>query len=375
MLPWFWPLFLWPIFMAIIPIQHYLVQAVGLRGNVFWLPMLLVGSMLDFKGREIIASGLSVLNLCALGFAGGEYFLGVSVFVPENEVTKIVFDSNDIAGGHLRIPSTFTNAHSYGGAMVATIPWIFGVLVEKNTSNELMFSRKILLGSGLFSGLLGIFIAGPRLPIVLLSLLIASTFLSKRVSIGFLLVLMIFGTAISYLVLQSERLQRFTELQNLELVANRIAGSLDMSFMDVILDFPMGNGIGAGGTSLPFFVEQYLTQRVMLENEYARILLEQGIPGFLLTICFIFWIVGLKISKNDNAKLTKTMLKNYVLIMFFTAWIGIGLMSAIPGTALLFLGIGYCSFGASENILSSKVGPTQFSSIKIPAYQRGLARA
>src|SRR5262249_42887345 len=115
---WLLVLLGWVLVMFLMPLQHMLIQLVGLRGNAFLLPFLLAGAVL--KGRQLaqLVLWLAVLNAVALGFAGAEFFLGVPVFYPQNAVTKIIYDSNDVAGSAaLRIPATFANAHSYAGTM------------------------------------------------------------------------------------------------------------------------------------------------------------------------------------------------------------------------------------------------------------------
>src|SRR5690349_7659248 len=43
---WVAALILWPILLAVVPVQYPLIQLVGLRANVFLLPFLLVGTRL-----------------------------------------------------------------------------------------------------------------------------------------------------------------------------------------------------------------------------------------------------------------------------------------------------------------------------------------
>jgi hypothetical protein len=379
-LPWVTLLVAWPLFMALIPIQHYLVQLVGLRGNMFWVPMLLVGCMLDSPGRILLTYTLASLNIIAFGFSVAEYVLGVEVFVPDNEVTQIVMNSSDVAGGSKRIPSIFANAHSYAGTMVATIPWIIGELLYKRQTDMLGAFGAPILVFGLIAALLGIFIAGPRLPVVILFLLIVLTVFSGRVNLRFVGITVVIGTIVAYFVSQDERMQRFTQLQNFDLVAERVRMSLNMGFFDVLLEYPMGNGMGAGGTSLPFFIEQLLTSKVMMENEYARILLEQGLPGLLFFLAFAAWFATRQIQKNDPARMSKTLLWFITGITFSTAFIGTGMMSSIPGTAMLLLGLGYCVTPsiASAGLKHGDKNYRQAISMgrsATPAYQRGLARA
>ena len=153
---------------------------------------------------------------------------------------------------------------------------------------------------------------------------------------------------------------------------------MNMNFFEVLLDYPMGNGMGAGGTSLPFFAQQLLSQQVIMENEYARILLEQGFPGLVLFLAFAGWLFTRKINISDEAVFGKTLLWFFSAISISTAWIGIGMMSSIPGTAMLLLGIGYCVTVDQKtkvmNYMGRITGSNQSMS-SLPAYQRGLTRA
>ena len=377
--PWVIGMVAWPLFMALLPLQHYLVQLVGLRGNMFWIPMLLVGCMLDSPGRSLLAYTLAILNMVAFGFAAAEYTLGVEVFVPDNEVTQIVMNSSDIAGGNKRIPSTFTNAHSYAGTMMGTIPWILGELLNKQKIGLGRAAGTLILVSGLLATLLGIFIAGPRSPVAVLGLLIFLTVFSGKVNLGFVALTVLVGTIVAYFVSQDERMQRFTELQDIDMVTTRLSSSMNMGFFEVLLDYPMGNGMGAGGTSLPYFIEQLMTTKVMMENEYARILLEQGLPGLLFFLAFIAWFVTRPIHKDDPARMGKTLLWFITAITFSTAFIGIGMMSSIPGTAMLLLGLGYCvtpTLAAKGRWRGDHASRQAMFATRsaTPAYQRGLAR-
>jgi hypothetical protein len=174
-------------------------------------------------------------------------------------------------------------------------------------------------------------------------------------------------------------MQRFTELQNIDLVTERVNMSMNMGFFEVLMDYPMGNGMGAGGTSLPYFIQQLLTSPVSMENEYARILLEQGMPGLLFFLAFVAWFFTRPIQKDDPARMSKTLLWFITAITFSTAFIGIGMMSSIPGTAMMLLGLGYCvtpalaAAGRRRGDQASRQAMFTTRSAT-PAYQRGLAR-
>jgi len=201
------------------------------------------------------------------------------------------------------------------------------------------------------------------------------------VNLSFVAIVVSIGTVISYFISQDERMQRFMELQDIDMVTARLSGSINMGFFEVLLDYPMGNGMGAGGTSLPYFIQQLLTRTVAMENEYARILLEQGLPGLMFFLAFVAWFATRPIHRDDPARMSKTLLWFITAITFSTAFIGIGMMSSIPGTAMMLLGLGYCvtpaaAHSGSRNRDLTVAHQAMFATrSSVPAYLRGLARA
>lgn len=383
--PWVIVLIGWPIFMVIVPLQHYLIQLVGLRGNALWLPMILVGSWIDRRAFVMLATTFAVMNVVAFAFALGEYSLGVEYFVPDNEVTRIVYLSNDIknqAGeATLRIPSIFANAHSYAGTMVLTTAWIIGCITA---SGVIGWFGKPLYITGLVFALFGVFIAGPRLPVATLAILILVRIFTSRLNFGFLILTFIVGAGVMYFVLQNERMQRFLELQDVEMVGGRISSSVNIKFIDVVTDYPMGRGMGAGGTSIPYFLQHYLPDGLgmTLENEYGRIVLEQGLPGMAFFVSFLIYWMLKPLNKKDQFYDSKVLLWALILVWSGTMLIGCGAFATIPGAALMLLTVGFV-FGRVKNKKESKANRIKqhFSSIYsrnlagMGSYQRGLAKA
>lgn len=62
---WVGALVLWPILPFLIPFQDPLIQLVGLRGNIFLLPFLLIGARLGREELHPLALEVAVLNLLA----------------------------------------------------------------------------------------------------------------------------------------------------------------------------------------------------------------------------------------------------------------------------------------------------------------------
>src|SRR5882672_426932 len=119
--PWIALLVGWPLLLFLFPVQDPMVQLVGLRGQIFFIPFILIGAMLEPEDWYALAKWFAVLNLAAFGFALAEYIAGVSKFFPKNSMTTIIYSSRDVAGWTAwRIPSTFTSAAPYASMMVAT---------------------------------------------------------------------------------------------------------------------------------------------------------------------------------------------------------------------------------------------------------------
>jgi hypothetical protein len=331
-------LIVWPVLLVAMPFQPLLVSLVGLRGSIFFIPLLLLGSRM--KGKDLLefAMGLAVLNLVALCFAVAEYFLGVPRFFPYSPVTRIMYASGDVAGGFLRIPAIFTSAAAFGGTMVATMPFLIGLW----TTAEKPLQRLLGLIT-IPAAMLGILMSATR-----------SNFIYGCAMIGFILVTMkmtsrqrvlfvlIIGV-LAVVALTNTRFQRFKSLQDTDYVSERIAGSVNRGFWEIISEYPMGNGLGGGGTSIPYFLEGQVRNPIGMENEYARILAEQGIIGLLLWLAFLAWFytrAGVAFSKGAWATPRK-LLWGYVALSFATAWIGTGLLTSIPSTVMLIIGAGF----------------------------------
>jgi len=334
----------WPLFLFFVPMQHFLIQAVGLRGNVLFMPMALFGAWLGDDGRRQLALTLSVMNLVALAFASAEFSMGVEAFYPVNEVTEIIYKSQDLAGGNFRIPAIFANAHSYGGTMTLSLPWILGGLFQRSR-NTLEY---YLLGAGLMAAGIGVFLCGARQPVVLAGLMLGLGLMTRKLSLPGVVFLGIAAVVLFNMVQGEERMQRFATLQDTEAVAGRIGGSVNEHFLDLLKDYPLGNGLGGGGTSIPFFLQHLQYNPVGLENEYSRVLVEQGIAGLLLFLGFVLWFFTRVLDSREDCYPTRRLLWYTAAITLATSFIGVGLMTSIPGTSLVFLAIGFASAGAER---------------------------
>jgi hypothetical protein len=330
----------WCVLIVFLPFQPLLVSLVGLRGNIYFLPLLILGSRLKEKDLLQVAGGMAVLNIVAVGFAWAEYILGVPRFYPFSEVTLIIYSSGDVAGGFLRIPAIFSSAHAYGGSMVNSMPYLIGAW-DRGQSKSL---RTLALG-GTAAAMIGILMSATRLNFIFGSLMVLVALAGQRHKKGNKLVFVALIGIMAFTALTNSRFQRFKSLGDADTVQDRIAGSVNRTFFEILLEYPMGNGLGGGGTSTPYFLQGQVRNPIGMENEYARILCEQGIIGLLLWIAFILWFLGQAPTalKGGPWASTRRMVWCLLAFMLSTAWMGIGFFTAIPQTVLQLLGIGWTS--------------------------------
>ena len=349
---WIIVIMLWCVLLVPLPFQPFLVSLVGWRGNVFFLPMLLLGSRMKDDDLREMSTGFAILNLAALGFAAAEYFKGVEAFYPPSAVTSIIYASTDVAGGYFRIPAIFNNAHAFGGTMVASLPYLIGGWDRAETKRTRMLN--IL---GIAAALLGILMSATRQNFVIGTVLVLVVLVTRRGSVASLLVFLLLIGAAVYVAMTNERFQRFKSLGDTGAVSDRIAGSVNRGFFEILLEYPMGNGLGGGGTSIPYFLSGQVRNPIGMENEYARILCEQGIIGLLLWIGFVIWFfsrMGTAFAKGLWVN-CRRMVWCLAAFSLATSWIGVGLLTAIPQTPILLLGMGWTATWSAVEFSRTRV--------------------
>jgi hypothetical protein len=156
----------------------------------------------------------------------------------------------------------------------------------------------------------------------------------------------------------NERFSRFKRLDS-DTVTERISGSVNRTFFEILYEYPMGNGLGGGGTSLPYFLMGLVHNPTVVENEYGRILLEEGIVGLLIWISFIGWIIlNRKPFKKTTWLIARRLSFALVVVYFGITVIGLGMLTAIPGTFMFFLTIGWIVTKPATDSEPTVVGTT-----------------
>jgi hypothetical protein len=261
----------------------------------------------------------------------------------------------DVAGGFFRIPSTFTSAHAFGGTMVGTLPLLLGSWQRAESR-----SGRLLAFVGISVALFGVLMSATRSNFVMGAVMIIATFLTTRMSNRRRLTFILILSGVVFAAMTNPRFQRFTSLSDTGAVGDRIAGSVNRNFLELLIQYPMGNGLGGGGSSIPYFLEGQVRNPIGLENQYALILCEQGIIGLLLWIGFLGWYVsrcGVAFKSGPWAN-SRRLAWCMTTFLFGTAWLGTGLLTSIPGTVVLLLAMGWTAVPMlKEAPQESKVGP------------------
>ena len=264
--------------------------------------------------------------------------MGLTRFFPYSAVTALIYGSLDVAGGFYRIPATFVTSHGYGGMMVATIPFLIGIW-DQSVNGKI----RLLALLGTAAALIGVLLSATRLNFAIGVVLVGVAIWNGRMKASRRAVFALLIVGMMVLALKNERLTRFKSLSDSDYVEERISGSVNRGFLEILIEYPLGNGLGGGGTSIPYFLQGLVRNPISMENEYARILSEQGVIGLLLWIGFLVWFFSR--FKAVFGKGPWATGRRLILVLtiseLITGLIGTGMLTAIPGTAMLLLGIGF----------------------------------
>jgi hypothetical protein len=333
-------LVLWPTALCLLPVNDVFVQLVALRATIWFLPVMLIATRLTGPDLVVLARGLAVLNLCAFAVGVYVYQNGVTALYPENAVTRIIYQSKDVGGfGYYRIPSTFLSAHAYGGAMVMSLPLVLSLLFGAGVAPL----DRVLGAAGVVAAAAGILMCAARQPVVTFGLATLVAWACARFHPAF-------GAAAAAVVAAGlivagtdERLQRAATLEDAEVISERVKGSANDSLLELLADHPFGAGMGSSvGTSIPFFLADRAPVAVGLENEYCRILVDQGWVGLAAWLAFLVWLLGRPPAARLQSRWGLAVVLMYALVFtnWATACIGTGMLSSVPGSILLLTQMG-----------------------------------
>jgi hypothetical protein len=345
----------WPSLLTMIPVNHYLVQLVALRATIWFLPLVLIAARLTVADLAVMARGLVVLNLVALAAGLYLYLYGVEALYPRNAITGTIYGSMDVAGGHRRIPSTFLNSHGYGGTMLLSLP----LLLDRVAAAGVRPRDRGLAWAGVVAAGSGMLLCGARTPLVLFAMMLAIAWVLTRFSLGVGMTGAVITGGLLVLAGTSERLQRASSVIDADYVARRVEGSANTSFFALLRDYPIGAGMGsASGNSIPYFLSEVAPQQIPLENEYARILVDQGWVGLAAWLAFVAWLFS-RPPPVWGAPWWLGVAFMYALCLatWLTAFMGTGLLAGVPTAVLLLTEMGVLVGVRGRGAVCSEANP------------------
>jgi hypothetical protein len=333
-------LILWPVVLTAIPVNDFLVQLVALRATIWFLPVLLIASRMTAADVTMLARVLAVMNVVALAGGFYVYTFGVEAVYPRNAVTEIIYKSKDVGGNeYYRIPSTFLSAHAYGGTMLYTLPFLLGLLFGPGVRRM----DRALAAAGTAAAMAGILLCAARMPVVIFGLATLVAWVCTRFNV------FVGGVAVGLVVttlavaLTDERLQRATSLDDTEAVSERVRGSANESFFELLVDYPLGAGMGSSaGTSIPYFLADRAPVAIGLENEFSHIQINQGWVGLAVWLVFLVWMFAVPPLVRLEARwgLGVVLMYGLCLPIWATGFVGTGALSAVPQSVVLLVMMG-----------------------------------
>jgi hypothetical protein len=338
--PFVLSLIAWPTLLSLMPVNNLLVQFVALRATVWFLPVLLIATRLTVTDLAVVSRGLVVLNLVAL--AGGLYVYqhGVEALYPQNSVTLIIYKSRDVAGfQYHRIPSTFLSAHAYGATMLSTLPF----LLDRVAGVGVGLADRGLAAVGVVAAAGGLLMCAARSPLVVFAAAAAVAWTLNRFSLALGLGGAVLVGGMILVAGSNERFQRASSLGDTESVAARLHGSANEQFLVLLMDYPGGAGMGSSvGTSIPYFLADVAPQQIGLENEFSRILIDQGWVGLGGWLAFVGWLFVRPPPTRPPAawRLGVVFMYSLCLAIWMTAFTGAGTLSSIPASVLILTQMG-----------------------------------
>jgi hypothetical protein len=332
---WLKALMIWPALLCCIPVNDYLIQLVALRGSLWYLPILLIATQLSVSDYTRVGMCLSLLNLVTLAVSLYLMRNGIEALYPVNEVTEIIYISKDVGAENLhRIPSTFLSSHAYGGTMMGSITILCGLILGRKSD----LSFKVLFSLGLASALAGIVICSARQPLVVGAFTLCFAWVVSGYSLRHVGVYAVIVAGVGYLISTNERFQRVLTLYDSSFLQGRLHGSLNANLGELMLNYPFGAGLGSSvGTSIPHFLASRAPTPIGMENEFCRIYVDQGIIGLSLWVGFLAWLLfRIPVKQSYVVQMAYAA----TIAIWVTSFIGTGLLSSVPGTAILMMQMG-----------------------------------
>ena len=106
--------------------------------------------------------------------------------------------------------------------------------------------------------------------------------------------------------------------------------------------------MGGGGTSIPYFLRDQILEPVAAENEYIRIMLEEGVLGVCIWIAFIIWLLTRQSAMDIEVAPGRKLARFVTMSYFVLACLGTGMLTSVPQTSLMLAAAGWAAEGSND---------------------------
>jgi hypothetical protein len=313
--------------------QPFVIQLVGLRSVLLFVPAIVVATYLSDSDVEALTDWALVSVFVATLFALGELILGVDQFFPINAASRNIFSAADAGPMYeTRIPASFASSHLYGGTMMTLMPLL--VLRLERGRRFLTLTRL-----GLAAAACGAFLCSARIPVLTLVLLVVVWAVATRNRRNVVVSVLLGSIAVSVVVFSSARFRRYETLRDSEVIETRLGSGLNRGLLDVVLENPVGRGLASAiGTSVPYFLADQAKPQEGIESEFSRLALELGVVGLLAWLLFVVWCLGLDFRRLRRfGGSVDALMWAACVAAWLTGVIGAGALNAIPATFMLLI--------------------------------------
>jgi hypothetical protein len=334
----------WPLLLMFMPVDPIMIQLVGFRAAVMFIPFLLIGARCEGQDWSNLSAWLTVLNISALVGAVLMYTFGLEAFYPRNQTTNLLFTTGiEGATDMHRIPAFFIHSHAFASTMVMSLPFLASSFLD--LSHGFRFRMFVLVG--IIAALGGIVLSANRSAVALAFFAAMIAFLTPgpRLLSGRALILLLVGGVVGYFISSQvdERMLRFRTMEDPTVVLDRFGSPIDRFgvVLDTVITYPLGNGLtGAFGVSIPYFLrDQVAIDKIIAgaEDEYSRIAATQGLPGLLLYLGFFGWVA----MPRRHADYLSRFCYGMIIAYLFAAFTGSGVLSVTPTAGFVLLMMGW----------------------------------
>lgn len=255
----------------------------------------------------------------------------------------------------LRVFGTFASSGEFSSFLIANGMLSFALLFSSRTKFErLMFSGCALLN---FPTMLATGSRGGLITLILAALILGV--LCSNTQWRLVIALVVASSLyLGFGWLGHHVVVRFLSLRDLDMVHQRTLETTPAMFTDLVRDYPLGRGLGAGSAASRHVLGDDSTEWELVENDPSKLQLETGILGVILFYCFVITL-SLRWIRKWHKPLDRATfefvapLAAYCLPRLWLSFV-VGGFDSAPGAVFFWAFVGIVARLSARSILSKQ---------------------